>query len=228
MASSTDNFKFVYDEESYQNILTQFQDKDGIKDLLSLFTDQQEEAEAALFELLQLRTITLAPVSGLYTSEVLDNYGSIVNLLRGGLENQPYKEALQQKINRNSAEGNAEVIIGSAEFLLGWPENEQAAHPNFDIVLTEVFPAALTLEVIDGNWKSYIGANTAIKSTVSAGVEFQLVNRQWNDVPSFQFDSINPDPGGGTQADPSDYPNYGFGSVHQIPHVQGGVYATLA
>lgn len=86
-------------------IISQFEDKENYNKLLKIVTKQIDEIEDMLFDLLDLRWLDLA------TKAQLDLLGRILDIERGGLDDESYRSLLNLKISINVSSGEPESII---------------------------------------------------------------------------------------------------------------------
>lgn len=95
----------------YENVkdlvIFQFADKENYNNLLKIFTDQCDEIETMLFQLLNERWLDLA------IGAQLDLLGRILDVERGGREDDSYRALLNLKVSINIASGEPESVISA-------------------------------------------------------------------------------------------------------------------
>ena len=85
-------------------LTTQFKGKENIEKLLKVFTNELQTAEAALFDVLNLRALSTA------TAAQLDSIGEHIGSLRAGKNDVEYKAAIAKQIAINISNGTEKDI----------------------------------------------------------------------------------------------------------------------
>lgn len=112
------------------NIISQFEDKTKIRDLLTVYLQQVQELELAFCDILAKTSLDDSE------GQQLDNMGEIVGESRDGRNDLQYRTAIRVRINLNTAEGTLEEVIGLAIAVAGSP---------VDVLVTELFPAGFLM-----------------------------------------------------------------------------------
>ncbi len=94
-----------HDGEATKRIIEQFKNKPRIKQLLEIYTKQVQEAEAATFPLLLLKSIEDQE------GAQLDLIGEVIGEPRQGKNDTDYRLAIYIQIGQNSSEGEPERVI---------------------------------------------------------------------------------------------------------------------
>ena len=110
-------------------LLSQYKRKPRIAALVSAFTDQCQELEDVLWDLLTKRTIDGS--EGIQ----LDNIGKIVGQPRLGLDDEDYRIFLRVRIRLNFSNGTPEDMLAIAGLL------------GLNVELDEQYPAAVAIKV---------------------------------------------------------------------------------
>lgn len=117
-------------EEGKALLLEQFKKSPRLQALLCTYLDQVTLLEAALFELLRMRSLDTA------TGDQLDVLGRIVGQSREGLIDEVYRVFLRARVLVNNSSGTPEELIAIMRRVL---------EDTTDIQLQEQFPAAVVL-----------------------------------------------------------------------------------
>ncbi len=119
--------------EGLANIIDQFDDKTDLLALLTTYLQQLQDLEDALFSLFNTALSNSVGVQ-------LDGLGRIIGEPRFGRSDADYNLALNARIIVNSSEGTPEELIAVVNTLIS---------ASSVITLTEFFPAAFEIEVVD-------------------------------------------------------------------------------
>lgn len=168
-----------HDAQAKKRLITQYQDSENIKKILTVYTAQIQEIEDELFKLINDREIDTA------AGYQLDQLGTILNEPRFGLNDDNYRLLLKAKIAENTSEGTIEDVISIFRMLL---------RPD-EIVYNEIHPAGFELTAVGSTMPiaSIDRLRTAIERAKVAGVD--LVDIKTVNQPEFSFFD-DPDPTG--------------------------------
>jgi hypothetical protein len=125
--------KTTHVDEALDRLITQYRNSDKLKSIISIYSEQVQEIEAMLFDLLTERWLSTA------VGEQLDGLGAIVGEDRQGRSDADYRIAIQARILINKSEGTPEQLIEIASLLAS----------GSSITLREYFPASFTIEIDD-------------------------------------------------------------------------------
>ncbi len=152
----------VYDpnqsRETAGLLITQFSTQPNMVALAQIFGAKIQEVEDALFQLFELRGVSTA------FGAQLDILGSIVGVLRAGLNDTDYATAIRAEILLNTDSATVQQILSLM----------YAAFPNHTFTMIEEYPATFTIlahEVLDNP----IQAGQLVQSAKPAGVAAYLV-----------------------------------------------------
>lgn len=177
-----DMYEYIsnHDAAAKARLITQYQESDNIKKIVTIYAKQVQDVEDAIKELLDERSIDSA------IGYQLDLLGTILDEPRVGLGDDDYRLLLKAKIAQNVSEGTPEDIIGIFRMLL---------RPD-EIFYNEVHPAGFELTAIGSTLPltSIDRIKDAINRCRPAGVK--LVDIKTVNQPEFSFFD-DPDPTGG-------------------------------
>jgi len=161
--------------QAVANLVEQYKGKPNIAAVIGAFVDQVQDLEDALFELLQERDLNTA------IGAQLDTLGAIVGEGRLGRNDDDYRLAIRGRILVNLSEGTPIDLLHLLEVL-----GEGSA-----VVLTEYFPAALTVELVDAvedeDEAHRIGDQ--LHAATAAGVLSHLIYHGVPEAERFRFDT---------------------------------------
>lgn len=151
-----------FDTRAQKLLLEQFRYKPNIDAILQSYIDPFQELEYKIYEV-QILTL-LQNATGIQ----LDNIAEYVGLLRNGLDDNEYRQAIRTKIILNRSNGDLETVITGVKFITG---------DEFCRVV-ETYPAKLTI-VISGPVPNQF-TKQAILSIMVAGVGLTLLYKPVN------------------------------------------------
>jgi len=99
-----------HSEEAVARLISQFKGKERIEALVTAFVDQYQDLENMSYDMENNRSVNTA------VGNQLDQLGEIVDVARGGLDNEDYRKAIITKIAINVSKGTPENLL--AIFLL--------------------------------------------------------------------------------------------------------------
>lgn len=157
--------KTDYTSEALDRLLSTLKGDPKTDALISSFVDRCQELEDAAYPMVEQRNLDVAE------GTMLDRIGSIVNLPRGGRDDDDYRLRIRAEIAILNSDGLASDMIQVLQLLVG----EEAG----DIELDEGFPKALTMRARNHDHDSSDLAMDLILSILvraaSAGTEVDLV-----------------------------------------------------
>jgi hypothetical protein len=152
----------VYDpnqiQESSGLLITQFKTQPNMIALAQIFGAKIQEIEDALFQLFNLRGVNTA-----FGAE-LDILGSVVGVIRAGLNDTDYATAIRSEILLNISSGTVQQLLSLM----------YSAYPGFVFTLHEGYPADFTI-VASGVLPNPIQAGALVQTAKPAGVGGYLV-----------------------------------------------------
>jgi hypothetical protein len=177
-----------YESQAISRLIEQYKEKPVINALIKSDSDQYQDIETVLTQLIDDRFLDTC------VGEQLDVYGKVLDQPRQGFDDATYRILLYGKIAQINSEGRIEDLISVYSILMGADS----------VNLYELFPAHVSMYSIGSN---PLGVNSeiinAVKKTKAAGVSVQLY-----DVPDGYLgfvgdvnglglgDSLNPNVGG--------------------------------
>ena len=145
-----------YCERAVDRLAEQFKDGKIFKDLICTLTDEVQEIEYVLQDLIVFRTVETA-----YGAQ-LDVIGEIVGIARSGLTDSNYRNAIKTKIFINVSNGESETIITYLTFITNATT----------VTLNQSYPAGVNL-FTDGLG---LNSNTVrlVEQVAPAGVKIEI------------------------------------------------------
>jgi hypothetical protein len=178
--------KTDYVTEAKGLLISQFRDKQKMRDFLDAFVAQCQDLEEANWQTYSYRWVMDAE------GEQLDLFGTIVGRLRGGLNDDDYRIALLAKIAENNSQGTIEDVVAVFNLITGTPKS----------VVVEVFPAEIgVMATTDISSLDAISILKTMQKVVSGGVKVYGVGQQTGDD-SFAFKGVTEGKGFGDANDP--------------------------
>lgn len=168
-----------YCAKASERLIEQFEIKPLLNEFICALIEPLQELEFVFNDLFTLRRLEVA------TGDQLDGLGDIVGILRQGLSDTDYRQAIRFQIGINESSGEAESLIDLTFFLTGASV----------VLLSEVFPAEVHI-FTDGN---LVSNNTvrALEQSASAGVKIILTSSYGSLIPfAFEPDAGTIDPPG--------------------------------
>lgn len=101
--------------EAVNNLLTQFRNKTAVEALVRAPAEQIQDLEDALVQVLEGRSVVVA------VGAQLDGIGRILNVERGGRNDDAYRVALRLQIKGNNSRGTAQDLLDIIELWNGSP-----------------------------------------------------------------------------------------------------------
>lgn len=146
--------------EALDNLVQQFKGSGNLALFITSWVNEVQELEGMWFDLLQNRWIVTA------IGAQLDGVGSIVGEARGGRSDDDYRTAIIARVGINVGSGTPEEIITYVTTVTD----------NGDVVLTEFFPASLTVRAVTAltTAEATIIGNL-LKEIKSAGVKIDFI-----------------------------------------------------
>lgn len=122
---------FNHEDEAKSFLKPQFNQSDNLKSLLAAFVQEVQEADTAVVDLVRSRLL------GHASGDALDQYGKVVGVKRGSLEEAEYRTFIRAKIKANISEGTIDEVIDIFRRITG----------DDDVVYWEHYPAGFHLDV---------------------------------------------------------------------------------
>lgn len=150
----------------------QFRDKERFTNVLRTFGVQIQDIENALQQLIADRALDTA------VGAQLDGIGEIVGEERAGRLDADYRVAIRTRISLNLSQGTPEDLISLAQAISG----------GTNVELTELFPAAFEIRILDSlpSGTDPIRIATVVASGKPAGVQAITIIHV---DPPFQYDT---------------------------------------
>jgi len=126
----TDGFVANHTGTALSRLLSQFEGSADFRDLVSSYVNRIQEFENTAFQLLHDRNVNTA------SGQQLDNFGTLVNVLRGGRADEDYRLRIRAELAIILSQGTVEDLINVLRLLLGL-----ASPP--DIQIDEYYPKAI-------------------------------------------------------------------------------------
>jgi hypothetical protein len=157
-----------------KRLLYQFKEKVRIEGLVDSFTDQIQEIENAIWELIDGRAVTGS------AGYQLDRLGDFLGVPRFGLSDEDYRIQIVAKIGQNTSEGTAEDLISIFTTL---------ARPRY-IIYAENYPAEVSITAVDADpIGNVLRIRAAIEKAKPAGVDITSAIVSARNVFSFDLDT---------------------------------------
>jgi hypothetical protein len=156
--------------EALATLIAQFKGKTNLEGLLSLYTEEVQEIEDVLFQVLEDTVLDAA------VGQQLDNLGTAVGVERGGRTDDDYRTRLRAQIAINKASGTLPEIV---EILRLVTANV------FEVV--EWYPAGLTVRIDDALTESPTELAGILREARAAAVQTYLTYTGVADAQTFTF-----------------------------------------
>lgn len=127
--------KVNYTQLGLDNLLPQFSNATRIRGLVTSFLDEMAPTQDTAFQVRDETGLTTA------VGVQLDSIGLLIGVLRGGLTDDEYREAINRQIALNHATGSPSSIIDLVRLVTGSEE----------VTYTEYYPAEVHISVQGGN-----------------------------------------------------------------------------
>lgn len=170
--------KITHIAEGLANLISQFDGKEKLRDVLTVFLSQIQDLEDAYAQILTDTTIDLS------VGVQLDNIGDIVGEPRSGRTDEQYRTAIRARISLNNSEGTIEDIAELIISVAGIP---------ISVSIIEFFPAAFIAEINEAVDLAIVDVNRVVATIASgrpAGVRGLLAFHVAESADSFTMGSV--------------------------------------
>lgn len=103
----------THTSEALANLLEQFQESEDLKSLLTVYVDQCQDIEDAVYPIIDARNINTM------TGDRLDGLGEIVNVSRGGRTDAEYRLRIRAELAILKSKGIVQDLISTLQLLIG-------------------------------------------------------------------------------------------------------------
>ena len=172
----------LHQATALNRLLEQYKDKARLKTLVDIFAQQMQEVEDVLWDLYIKRTIDEAE------GDQLRILGRIVGLTKGATGDDDFRILVRAQIKVLSSRGTYKDLLALIRLVIGTDPSTRT--------LTEIFPAALRIELLAVPAFSLILFGRIMRAAKAAGVALDMVypppSGEW-----FTFDYLG---GGGSSS----------------------------
>lgn len=170
-----------HNEEGLALFIDRYKGKPRMAALLTIFMNQVQDLEDALFELITERTVDAA------IGVQLDILGAIVGQPdRAGLSDDDYRTIIKARIKVNRSDGHADQMIEILRLIASATDAETP----IQIIFIDLPPAGFTLQIITdlGTIDPAITFNL-LDDARGAGIDFQFIYTTALEAETFEFAS---------------------------------------
>lgn len=162
----------THESDALTRLITQYSDSLNLKEIIKIYTAQIQELETVFFELLNERSLKDS------VGQQLDNFGTILDQLRLGYNDEIYRGLIYNKITQLNSEGTIEDLLSIFNILMSADtinlSEPSVAHINMYAINSS--PLIPLSDIV-----------VAISNTKPTGVSVNLINVQ-TDYFGFQND----------------------------------------
>lgn len=162
----------THESDALNRLITQYSDSSNLQEIIKIYTAQIQELETVFFELLNERCLKDS------VGQQLDNFGTILDQLRLGYNDETYRGLIYNKITQLNSEGTIEDLLSIFNILMSADtinlSEPSVAHINMYAINSS--PLIPLSDIV-----------VAINNTKPTGVSVDLINVQ-TDYFGFQDD----------------------------------------